>query len=178
MTGKRFFILSHTTKTRRPSMRLPVIGNQKKKQTPKPRNYFCTNCGMHCIVYYKSYRYKLFKRPRQIHRQQVLQALLSMIVSTYPLAQATSKPFTAGRCTEEWLLRCLCTPFHLPPNDFLLATVTDHTLSSTHFLRSLLSHHSRTPINMFTSNNYFPSCKLEYIKNMLSTNNAQFKSLP
>lgn len=66
----------------------------------------------------------------------------------------------------------------LSPNDLLLATVTDHMLSPTHFLQPLLSHRSCTLINLFMWNNYFPSSKLERIKNTLFTNNAQFKSLP
>ena len=102
VTGKIFSILSHTTKIRRHSMRLLFIAFKTKK-TPlqNPGTDFCTNCGIHHTVYCRSYRHKLFKRPRQIHRRQVRQALLNMTVSTYPLAQATSKPFTACRCAEE-----------------------------------------------------------------------------
>lgn len=177
MTEKRFFILSHTTKTRRHSTRLPFIRFKTKqtKKTPNPRNYFCTNRGIHRTVYCRSCRYKPFKRSRQIHRRQVQQALLNTTVSTYPLAQPTSKPFAASRRTEEWLLPCLCMLFHFPPNDFLLATVTDPTLSPTHILQSLLSHHSRALINLFMWKNYFPGSKLECTENTLSTNNAHFK---
>jgi len=112
LIGKRFFLLSHTTETRKHSMRLPFIGFKTNKKKPQTQELF-----LHTLwdsSHGRSYGYKLFKRSGQIHRRRV-QHDLNVTVSTHPLAGASSEPVTAGRRAERWLPRSPCTLSRFPP---------------------------------------------------------------
>lgn len=133
MQKKRFFILSHTTKSRRASMRLQF----KKKQKPqKPgiisvriegftTGYSVEAPGINflkCLGNFlkdRSNRHCQLRPPQTFHHQE-----LGMVTELLEVAAPLS------------------------PNDLLLATVTDHMLSPTHFLQPLLSHPSCTLINL------------------------------